>query len=156
MSMENAPVTLRGSCHCGRLGLEFRSSQDPATILPRSCDCSFCRKHGAAYISDPAGSLSVSYSEPDALREYLQGSNTARFLLCRHCGVVVAVVFKHDSGIYGAVNAGCLNGPTGLGKPVSASPQTLGPEEKVARWLKLWIPDVVLARAGTAADGLRR
>lgn len=152
MSMENAPVTFRGGCHCGRLGVEFRTRQDPATIIPRSCDCSFCSKHGAAYISDPAGSLSVSYSEPDAPTEYLQGSNAARFLLCRHCGVLVAVIFKHASGICGAVNAGCLDGQTGLGQPVPASPQTLGAEEKVARWLKLWIPDVVLARAGTAVD----
>lgn len=150
MSMESAPVALRGSCHCGRLGVEFRTSQRPATIIPRACDCSFCSKHGAAYISDPAGSLSVSYSEPDALREYQQGSNAARFLICRHCGVLVAVIFKHDSATYGAVNTGCLDGQAGLGQPLPASPQTLGAEEKVARWLKLWIPDVVLARAGTA------
>lgn len=152
MSMENAPVTLLGSCHCGRLSVEFRTRQDPATILPRSCDCSFCSKHGAAYISDPAGSLSVSYTETDALREYLQGSETARFLMCRHCGVLMAVIFKHDSGVYGAVNAGCLDGQTGLGQAVPASPQMLGQEEKVTRWLKLWIPDVVLSRAGVASD----
>ena len=152
MPMENAPAILRGGCHCGRLAVEFRTSQDRATIIPRSCDCSFCSKHGAAYISDPAGSLYVSHSEPDALREYLQGSNAARFLMCRHCGVLVAVIFRHASGIYGAVNAGCLDEQTGLGQPVPASPQTLGAEEKVARWLKLWIPHVVLARAGAAAD----
>jgi hypothetical protein len=144
MPIEKAPVTLRGSCHCGRLGLEFRTRRNLATIIPRACDCSFCRKHGAAYISDHDASLSISQSEAGALQEYSQGSNTARFVLCRHCGVLVAVVFKHASGVYGAVNAACLDGDADLGQPVTASPQTLSAEEKVSRWLKLWIPDVVL------------
>lgn len=137
-------MTLQGSCHCGRLRLEFTTEQEPASIVPRACDCAFCQKHGAAYISDPAGQLSVSESDSDALREYRQGSNTARFLVCGHCGVLVAVVFEHDSRIYGAANARCLDGQTGLGSSVPASPQTLSQEEKVSRWLKVWVPDVVL------------
>ncbi len=149
MSMaERRAVTLQGSCHCGQLHLEFSIGQDPATIAPRACDCSFCQKHGAAYISDPAGRLTVAESRPGTLREYQQGSNTAQFLICGNCGVLVAVIFRHNSRIYGAANASCLDGPTGLGKPVPASPQSLSPEEKVSRWLKLWVPDVVLATAG--------
>jgi hypothetical protein len=79
------------------------------------------------------------------LHAYRQGSNAAQFLICSHCGVLVAVIFEHHSRLYGAVNAGCLDGHTGLGSPAPASPQTLSPEEKISRWLKLWIPDVVLA-----------
>ena len=66
--------TLRGSCHCGRLGIEFTTACEPASLHPRACDCTFCRKHGAAWISDPAGTLSVTASASDALHEYRQGS----------------------------------------------------------------------------------
>lgn len=134
-------TTLHGSCHCGRLRIEFSTNQDPADFTPRACDCSFCRKHGAAYVSDPAGRLSVSTRE-GALRKYRQGSDSADFLVCGECGVLVAVIFEHDGRIHGAVNAGCLDGDTGFMAPVPASPQTLSAEEKISRWLKLWIPDV--------------
>ena len=136
-------ATLHGSCHCGRLRIEFSTDQDPADFTPRACDCSFCRKHEAAYVSDHTGRLSVSVRE-DALRKYRQGSDTADFLLCGQCGVLVAVVFEHAGRLHGAVNIGCLDGDTGFMAPVPASPQMLSAEEKVSRWLKLWIPDVGL------------
>lgn len=136
-------MTFHGSCHCGRLRIDFSTDQDPANFTPRACDCSFCRKHGAAYVSDPAGRLSVSASQ-GALRKYRQGSNTAEFLVCGQCGVLVAVVFEHDSRIYGAVNVGCLDGHIGFAIPTPASPQVLSPDEKISRWLKLWVPDVDL------------
>lgn len=145
MPLTTQAMTMRGSCHCGRLRVEFSTYQDAASIAPRACDCSFCRKHGAAYISDPAGRMSVTESEPGATREYRQGSNAARFLLCSHCGVLVAVVYEHEGRIYGVANTRCLDEDAGFASPVPASPQALAPDEKVSRWLELWIPDVVLA-----------
>lgn len=137
-------TTFHGSCHCGGLRVEFTLSRDPAGAAPRACDCSFCRKHGAAYLSDPAGALRIVAATPGALHSYRQGSESARFQLCGRCGVLVAVTFERDSRIYGAVNAGCLDGPTGLPAPLPASPQLLGTEERVSRWLQLWVPDVQL------------
>lgn len=143
MSLATGAVIFHGSCHCGRLRLEFSTAQNPAHFAPRACDCSFCRKHGAAYISDPAGRLSVSGTQ-GALRKYRQGSRNAEFLVCGQCGVLVAVTFEKASRIYGAVNVGCLDGHTGLGSPAPASPQALAPDEKISRWLKMWVPDVKL------------
>lgn len=114
---------------------------------PRACGCTFCRKHGAAYVSDPSGYLSLVARERGALLQYRQGSDIARFLLCRHCGVLLGVAFDHDGRSYGAVNAGCLDGEPGLGEVFSASPQDLEAKEKMARWLQLWVPDVVLPNA---------
>jgi hypothetical protein len=139
-----AMVVLHGGCHCRQLAVEFSTTQDPAAINPRVCDCSFCHKHGASYISDPAGKLSVSGSSTGSLREEKQGTHTARFLLCNQCGVLVAVIYRYDSRIFGAVNAGCLDRDTGLGNSMPASLQQLTQEEKVSRWLKLWVPDVTL------------
>jgi len=143
---ENA-LRLHGSCHCGRLRVAFSTNLEAASFIPRECDCSFCQKHGAAYISDPAGRLSISFNQ-GALHKYRQGSNTAEFLICGQCGVLIAVTFEQDSRIYGAVNIGCLDERTGLGSSVPASPQALSPDEKVSRWLKLWVPDVELVASG--------
>lgn len=145
-------LTLRGGCHCGRLRVSFSTRIDPADIHPRACDCSFCQKHGAAYVSDPSGRLSIGMAQPDAMRRYRQGSNTAEFLFCGHCGILVAVVFVHDARRYGAVNARCLDGTTRLGDVVIASPQALAAGDKVDRWLRLWIPDVELVVDGSTPD----
>ena len=132
---------LHGGCHCGRLRLEFATERDPAMLVPRACDCAFCSKHGAAYVSDPIGRLTLTATSPEAIHRYQQGSNTAQFLLCGNCGVLVAAMFEHEARLYGAVNAVCLEAAS-LPPPIAVSPQTLTPAEKVSRWLKLWIPDV--------------
>jgi hypothetical protein len=144
MSMTDPITTLHGSCHCGQLNITFSTSKNPAEINPRSCDCSFCRKHGAAYISDPNGKLWIVQSHPGALREYRQGSNAAKFLLCSACGVLIGVVYEHSSSLYGVINTGCLDGETGLSDALPASPQLLSADEKVSRWLSLWVPNVAV------------
>lgn len=142
MTQTTLPTTVHGGCHCGGVHIEFTTHAAPAGTTPRACDCSFCRKHGAAYVSDPAGRLRITATTPGVLHAYHQGSNTARFQLCGRCGVLVAVLFEHDGQTYGAVNAGCLDEPALFGAPVAASPQRLSPEEKVTRWLRVWVPDV--------------
>jgi hypothetical protein len=142
---------LHGACHCGALRVEFGTGQDPATIHPRACDCSFCRKHGAAYVSDPAGSLSVTETVDGMLGDYRQGSNTAQFLLCRRCGILVAVLFVEESRTFGAVNSRCLDSDLRFGETVSASPQKLGADEKIFRWRQLWIADVKVRMFGDKA-----
>jgi hypothetical protein len=82
------------------------------------------------------------------MRSYRQGSEVARFQLCSECGVLVAVTFEHNGCLYGAVNATCLDGSAILGAAVSASPQLLSSEAKVARWLQAWVPDVQLTVTG--------
>ena len=135
---------LEGGCHCGKVRVELTTSIRPADFRPRACDCSFCTKHGAAYVSDPDGRLRVTGSE--MLAEYRQGSGTARMLLCRGCGVLVAAVLEEDGRRYGTVNAKCLEG-VAFGEPQAVSPQTLGVDDKKARWRRLWTPNVEICRS---------
>lgn len=143
------PRLLRGGCHCGKVKIEFETAISPADFTPRVCDCSFCLKHGASYISDPDGSLSIEAKGLDTISEYRQGSESARFLVCRCCGVLVAVVFDDDAGCYGAVNSRCIEDGVVFGALQVVSPQKLGGEEKRRRWAKLWTPRVKLKVSGT-------
>ena len=138
---------LRGGCHCGGLSVEFSTTLAAATIRPRACDCPFCRKHGASWVSDPGGRLELATRNGGPL-EYRQRSGTATFLLCRRCGVLVAVTYAQAARVYAAVNAACLDGEPGFGAVLPVSPQKLGAEEKTARWRELWVPDVRIVSAG--------
>jgi hypothetical protein len=128
---------LSGSCHCSRVHVSLQTMRAAADCSPRACDCSFCRKHGAAWLSDPQGALRVHIHDPTDLRTYRQGSDTADMLLCAHCGVLIAVVFAHSDGLFGALNAACLD-DVALGASVVVSPQYLSAAEKIERWRMLW------------------
>lgn len=84
------------------------------------------------YVSDPAGSLSVTGER----QVYRQGEERAEFLSCGHCGVLIAVVYEDR----GAVNVRCLERFGEFAQPVGVSPQKLSAEEKVARWRANWTP----------------
>jgi hypothetical protein len=143
MPSPDHPDALHGRCHCADLTVDLSSRIAPADLRPRACDCSFCRKHGAAWVSDPAGRLRITARE-STLRSYRQGSEQARFLVCGRCGVLVAVVIEHEGRRFGALNAGCLDAPSALGAAVPVSPQSLAAEAKRARWQEVWVPDVEL------------
>ena len=138
----DTPSMLEGGCHCGAITLAFSTARVPSDTAPRTCDCSFCRAHGAAWVSDAAAQLVLRAHRPDRVRRYRQGSLAAQFLLCGDCGVLVAVVFEDDDRTYAAVNARCLEVRDGFAPVVPASPQKLEPDEKTARWRQLWIADV--------------
>lgn len=148
MTQANRSTTVHGGCHCGCVQVEFTTSVELASTTPRVCDCSFCQKHGAAYVSDSSGYLRITATEPNALHSYRQGSKVAHFQLCGRCGVLVAVTFEHQGNTYGAVNVGCLDERPLFGASVPASPQQLSPEEKVSRWLQVWVPAVQVMGAG--------
>lgn len=133
-------ATLTGSCHCQRLKLALHGLLEPAATSPRACDCSFCQKHAAGWVSDPDGELVIAASEDDALGRYRQGSESAEFLGCRHCGVLLAVVFATDDSECGAVNARCLDRAGEFAPEQNISPQQLPAEIRRERWRSLWTP----------------
>lgn len=133
-----------GGCHCGNIGLEFQAARAPEAFRPRACDCSFCRKHGAAYISDPRSTLAIRVNEHEELCRYRQGSGSAEFLVCGKCGVLVAVLYAEGGRVYATVNCRAIDGAGGFGADVSVSPQKLATDEKRARWKELWFTDVTI------------
>jgi hypothetical protein len=139
MTSTNMPAvnTLTGHCDCRRIRASLRTRRSADACIPRACDCSFCSKHGAAWLSDPEGHLRIEAHTDDDLRRFRQGSETADMLLCAHCGVLMAVVFAHEDGLFGAVNAGCIDDAV-LAAPVVVSPQRLSAAEKTERWRRLW------------------
>ena len=135
---------IQGSCHCGSIRFVFRSTIAPEQLVPRACDCSFCQRHGASYISDPNGSLRLEIDQVGALGTYRQGHGLAQFVFCLQCGVLVAVLFETEGKRFASVNSRCVR-DTRLGEAGPASPQTLSSDEKTERWRQVMIPDVELA-----------
>ena len=131
-----------GGCYCGNIRFELTLTRTPGDYNPRACDCDFCTKHSAAYLSDPSGSLSVRIADAGQVSRYRQGSGQAQFLVCARCGVLTGVFLEAAGRVYGAVNARAVEGGVKFGSEQAVSPKKLLPGDKLERWQGVWFPDV--------------
>ena len=137
-----------GGCDCGNISVEMQLTIDPASYQPRACDCSFCRKHGAAYVTDAQGKVVISVKDGSELRKHRNGSELADFLICKRCGVLVGGLSQGSHSRYATININAIDGNEDFDQPVPVSPKTLSAEEKKGRWQKLWFCDVTFNVAG--------
>lgn len=135
---------LTGTCHCTNILATLELTASPETIHPRACDCDFCRKHQAAFISDPNGSLTIQINNANNVSRYRQGSGQAEFLICRTCGVLVAVLLNDNGHLYGTVNARAFLPGATFAPDRPVSPKKLTGEEKLKRWQDVWFANVQL------------
>jgi hypothetical protein len=133
-----------GGCHCGNIRIEAGLTRPPDSYQPRACDCDFCTKHRAAYLSDPQGSLLIRVRDEQQCGRYALGSGQAELLFCRNCGVLVSPLYRDGGRIYGAVNVNVVDAAAAFGQPLRVSPQQLSAGDKVKRWKEFWFSDVTL------------
>ena len=133
---------VNGGCHCGNIRLQLGLTAPTESYRPRRCDCDFCSKHMAAFISDPEGTLLIRVQDAAARGRYFQGSNQAEFLLCRNCGVFIGALYPAQGKVFGTVNARVLDPPATFGPDETVSPKQLSPTLKAERWRALWFADV--------------
>ena len=143
--MQTGNYRMSGGCHCGSIRIELELTRPPATYNPRACDCDFCRKHGAAYVSDPNGSLCIRVNDEQRLVRYRQGLAIAEFILCGSCRVMVAATLHAQGSQHAVCNARVLDTWTQFGAEESVSPKHLSASERTARWQTLWFRNVSIA-----------
>lgn len=137
-----------GSCHCGNVRVDLELIREPVTYHPRACDCDFCRKHGAAYVSDPEGSLSIRIRDTRDFGKYRQGSGVAECIFCRNCGVLIGALYGSEGRSWGVINARIVENQTSFGTEEVVSPQRLSGNEKEKRWQDIWFPNVTIEHTG--------
>ena len=133
-----------GRCHCGNLTVAFETAQPPERASLRACQCTFCRRHGAVWTTDPAGALEVRVGDPALLSRYRFGLETSEFLVCRTCGVPVAAVAELDGATYAALNANALEDRaafTQVPQPIDYDAETA--EARTGRRRRAWTPATV-------------
>lgn len=144
-----------GECHCGKVKAFFETQKTPQELGVRTCQCVFCRRHGAANISDPEGKVTIDAS-PDDMNRYSFALRTADFLICRHCGVYVAAVMGEGAGIVSTLNVIGLRMENFF--DIEEAPMDYGAEtteERIARRYARWTPTTFTdAALGAANFGL--
>lgn len=97
-----------GSCHCGAIRVAFSSEKAPGEMRVGRCACSFCRRHGARTMGDPAGSVAF-HAAPGALSRYRFGLGITDFLLCAKCGAYLGAVMEDEGRLIATLNVNALD-----------------------------------------------
>ena len=130
-----------GKCHCGNIEVTLETAQPPESVQLRACGCTFCRRHGATALTDPAGKLEVRLRDPREVSRYRFGLRTSDFLVCRTCGVFVAAVCTIDEATYATLNANVLERREAFTRaPVPVHYDAEDAAERIARRRRAWTP----------------
>lgn len=104
MPTADAMSTYRGSCHCGRVQFEIRTSLTRVS----ECNCSICRRKGYLHHMVPPDRFRLLQGE-DALTTYQFGTGRALHQFCKVCGVASFYRPRANPANY-MINARCLEG----------------------------------------------
>jgi hypothetical protein len=137
---------VNGGCHCGNIIMRIELASAPGGYNPRVCDCDFCRKHGATYVSDAQGSLLIQIADEREVGLYRQGSGVAECLVCRICGVLVGACYRSEGQVYATMNVRAVDAGTTFGAQQTVSPRLLSDSDKQRRWKDLWFSAVTLVK----------
>lgn len=140
-------MSLRGHCSCRNFELSWQTVD--YSLIPRACQCAYCRNKGAAYVSKSGSGFSVHVHKPDSYKLVRQGSGTAAFHECSFCNMVVFVTAKIGGQTYGAINSACINNRQGFGAAVAMDFSVQDALEKTRRWQQNWCSPVSLTMGET-------
>lgn len=92
MNKTETSTLIDGGCHCSAIRWRLVAPGGTGALPVRVCQCSFCRKHGARYTSNPRATLTLHAPDDNLVQRYRFGHGTADFILCHQCGALVAAV----------------------------------------------------------------
>ena len=94
----------RGSCHCGKVTIQFEGLFDAAVF----CNCSICSRRGALLWFAPRDSLQVIGE--DDLATYTFNKHNIKHRFCKTCGILPFGEGTDPKGNkMAAINIRCLN-----------------------------------------------
>jgi hypothetical protein len=94
----------RGSCHCGKVRIEFEGNVDSAV----SCNCSICSKRGSLLWFTARDAVKVTGE--DELTTYTFNKHVIKHRFCKTCGILTHGEGKDPQGNLGAaINLRCLD-----------------------------------------------
>lgn len=133
-------MSLSGGCHCNNIRVTWRTTD--YSVVPRACQCDYCRAKGAEYVSKTGTAVELRIRDRAQHAIVRHGSHSAGFHECRYCGAVVIVTALIDGELYGALNAHCLDNRFGFAPAVPIDYAGQGAAQKLERWRQNWCAPV--------------
>jgi hypothetical protein len=102
-------IIYQGQCHCGAIRVQLIIDKPPSDQILGACQCSFCRKHNARAFSDPRAQVILTATDREQLQLYTFGLKTSKQVICRQCGVYVAMILADGDQVWSVINIDTLD-----------------------------------------------
>ncbi|HLY00066.1 MAG TPA: GFA family protein [Roseiarcus sp.] len=146
-------MIFKGQCHCGAIGVALMSDRPPAEQRLGACQCSFCRKHNARAFSDPGARVTLTAADPEQLQRYVFDLRTSEQIICRRCGVYVAMTLIEEDRAWSVINVDALDDRALFTRaPVARDYSAEDREGRIARRKARWCPTTLVGWPEIAAD----
>ncbi len=97
-----------GRCHCGAIGYVLSAARPPSKWIVRSCQCGFCRGHGARTTADSAASVRFDIRDAAKLNRYRFARRSLEFLVCSGCGGYIGALHTSARGQWATLNVNVM------------------------------------------------
>ena len=94
----------KGGCSCKNIVISLFLDSELSQHIPRACQCSYCKKINAAYISFSNWKLEVRIKNSGHINKFRFSTRTADFVSCKICDELIYVVSKIGNKNYSVVN----------------------------------------------------
>jgi hypothetical protein len=138
-------MIFKGQCHCGAILVELTTGRQPSDQVLGACQCTFCRKHNARTFSDPEAHVKLIAANPQQVQVYSFGLKTSYQIICRQCGVYVAMIMTDGGQVWSVINVDTLDDRalfTRVPEPRDYSAEDR--EERIARRKARWCPTTLV------------
>jgi hypothetical protein len=136
----------------GAIGVELATDRQPSDQVLGACQCSFCRKHNARAFSDPKAHVTLRATDPQHLQRYSFGLKTSDQIICRRCGVYVAMTLTDGGRVWSVVNIDTLDDRALFTRtPEMRDYSNEDSEERIARRKARWCPTTLVGWSASAA-----
>ena len=138
-----------GRCQCKNIELVWRTIS--TSLIPRACQCDYCKSKNASYVSEPGTEFRATIHYENNHKIIRHGTESADFHECKNCKKIVFATSEIDNIIYGVINSECIENKDHLkeSQPYSYEGETL--EERLRRRQKNWCSPVII-NPGTDHD----
>jgi hypothetical protein len=134
-------MIFKGQCHCGAILVEVTTGRQPSDQVLGACQCTFCRKHNARTFSDPEAHVKLTAVNPQQIQLYSFGLKTSYQIICRQCGVYVAMIMTDGGQVWSIINVDTLDERTLFTRvPEPRDYSAEDREERIARRRARWCP----------------
>jgi hypothetical protein len=138
-------MLFRGQCHCGAIRVELATDRPPGEQVLGACQCSFCRKHNARAFSDPKARVTLTAVDLRHLNLYAFGLKTSHQVICRQCGVYVAMTLAEAGQVWSVLNVDTLDDRAQFTRtPEPRDYSTEDREGRIARRKARWCPTTLV------------
>jgi len=135
-------MTIRGNCSCKNIEVMWHTVDHG--LVPRACQCSYCKSKGAAYVSKSGTKVEILIKNEEQHKTTQHGSKTAVFHECKYCSEIVFVSAEIDGSLYCALNANILYNKYGFSESVETDFSNQTQEQKRVRWSQNWCQQVLI------------